>query len=861
MKLVLLTYILLIYSFLFGEIVNHNPDPNGEPWISGGLSPLTVEQQKKIDAIPVLLLPESYKNRKSELPYTIDNSLEPYFRGVFNQQGGSCAQASGIGYTYTYEQNSQRGTVANITDNQYPTHYTYNFLNAGSGGNGSWHFDGWDIIEAGGCPNVTDYGGLYPLEIEMPIDSTWTYDELLSYYITNSKLWMNGYEKYETAMNNRVLEQVAMPIGTPEGLEVLKQWFNDHCDNSDAGGIAVFAAGVSYTFERGILGVNSFCPGESVVLKWDESVNHAMTFIGYNDSIRWDYNADGKYTNDIDITGDGIVDMQDWEIGGLKMVNSWGTSWADEGYSWVMYRTLAQNLADGGIYNNIAHSVRTRDSYEPTLKLKTTINYSDRDDIKILAGIANDLDATEPEHTITFPYFNFQGGDSIEMAGNENILEFGLDITQLLSYATSGTEAKFFICVEHRGGGTGVGDITSFSIIDELGNETISSQTDVIIIKDATTYASVNGSAVFDKVTITTTDLPDADPGKEYSYALSAINGTPPYTWDMVIDYTEAENTNSFPTETMDQLTMTNDDDGYAIIDLNFDFPFFGKLHDFIMISTNGSISFGETFEDVRTEIGIRASKTIAPYVTDLMSYPEDGDGIFYSMTDNYVVIRWVTSMWDQPEVNLDFAAKLYSDGNIEFYYGSGFTTGITWGAGISNAIVISSLISDISNTDDPSNMKTSFTIPPYPYGIEFSSNGIFSGITNTEETSWDIMFRVTDDKSISTFKELVFSSTTGIENNGQFIVNNLQLEQNYPNPFNPSTTINFSVLNSEKMSLYIYNIKGERIDVLFDDRKLNAGNYTVNWKAGKEFSSGIYFYGIETESGIKQIKKMTLLK
>ncbi|MCK5760614.1 MAG: T9SS type A sorting domain-containing protein, partial [Candidatus Delongbacteria bacterium] len=790
-----------------------------------------------------------YKNRKEKLPYTVDNSLQPYFRPVFNQQGGSCGQASGVGYTYTYEQNFQRGTSANVTDNQYPTHHTYNFLNGGSGANGSWHFDGWDIIKAGGCPNVTTYGGML-----------WPSED----YEIAFKLWMNGYDKYESAMNNRVLEQVAMPIGTPEGLEVLKQWMNDYCDGSAAGGIAVFAAGVSYTFQRGILGSNSFCSGESVVLKWDEQVNHAMTFVGYNDSIGWDFNADGRFTNDIDINDDGIVNMQDWEQGGLLMVNSWGTGWATGGKSWVLYRTLAQNLADGGIYNNVAHSIRTRESFEPMLKIKTTISYSERNELKITAGIANNLSATEPEHTITFPYFNFQGGDTlaIGMAGDGNIIEFGLDITPLLSYATSDTETKFFLCVKQKQNGPtgGRGNITSFSIVDNLGTEIVSDQTNVSILNGVTTYATVNGSVTFDKATITTTDLPYADPGIEYSHTLVATNGTPPYTWDMLLDYTEEENTNIFPTEIMDQLTMTDDDDGYAIIDLEFEFPFFGKLHDFITISTNGSISFGEAFEDVRNEIDIRGTKTIAPYVTDLMSYPEDGDGIFYYMDDNYVVIRWITSMFDLPEVNLDFATKLYSNGNIEFFYGAGLTAGINWGAGISNGTVISSLISSLSNTNDPSGLKTSFATPPYPYGIELSSDGVFSGIIDIGDTNWDLMFRVTDDKNISAFKELVFTTTTGIENS-EFLIDNFQLEQNYPNPFNPSTTINFSVFNSEEMSLYIYNIKGERIDVVIDNRKLSAGNYTVNWNAGKKYSSGIYFYGIETESGFKQIKKMTLLK
>ncbi|MCK5760243.1 MAG: hypothetical protein KAH33_03050, partial [Candidatus Delongbacteria bacterium] len=102
--------VLVLFSVVSAELINNNPDPDGELWLSGGISPLTVEQQKKVDAIPILLLPEAYKNRKEKLPYAVNNSLQPYFRPVFNQQGGSCGQASGVGYTYTYEQNFQRGT-------------------------------------------------------------------------------------------------------------------------------------------------------------------------------------------------------------------------------------------------------------------------------------------------------------------------------------------------------------------------------------------------------------------------------------------------------------------------------------------------------------------------------------------------------------------------------------------------------------------------------------------------------------------------------------------------------------------------------------------------------------------------------
>jgi hypothetical protein len=49
-----------------------------------------------------------------------------------------------------------------------------------------------------------------------------------------------------------------------------------------------------------------------------------MTYIGYDDSIRFDYNNDGRFTNDIDINGDRVVDMRDWEIGGLDRCEQLG---------------------------------------------------------------------------------------------------------------------------------------------------------------------------------------------------------------------------------------------------------------------------------------------------------------------------------------------------------------------------------------------------------------------------------------------------------------------------------------------------------------------------------------------------------
>ena len=74
-----------------------------------------------------------------------------------------------------------------------------------------------------------------------------------------------------------------------------------------------------------------------------------MTFVGYNDNIKYDINEDGYFTNDEDTNGDGIIDMLDWEIGALKIANSWGGKWPtqnDSGYIYFPYRLLPKKVYD-----------------------------------------------------------------------------------------------------------------------------------------------------------------------------------------------------------------------------------------------------------------------------------------------------------------------------------------------------------------------------------------------------------------------------------------------------------------------------------------------------------------------------------
>jgi hypothetical protein len=87
----------------------------------------------------------------------------------------------------------------------------------------------------------------------------------------------------------------------------------------------------------------------------------------------------------------------------------------------------------------------------------------------------------------------------------------------------------------------------------------------------------------------------------------------------------------------------------------------------------------------------------------------------------------------------------------------------------------------------------------------------------------------------------------------------------NYPNPFNPSTTIRFDLAEKTKLSLKVYNMKGQEMMVLVDDKvPLEPGKYKIYWDAktkdGKELQSGHYLYVFKTPK-YRKIKKMTLLK
>jgi hypothetical protein len=89
-------------------------------------------------------------------------------------------------------------------------------------------------------------------------------------------------------------------------------------------------------------------------------------------------------------------------------------------------------------------------------------------------------------------------------------------------------------------------------------------------------------------------------------------------------------------------------------------------------------------------------------------------------------------------------------------------------------------------------------------------------------------------------------------------------LSQNYPNPFNPTTTIDFTVKELAPVSVKIYNVRGQLVRTLANDRFEPGVTHQLEWNgrndAGQSVSSGVYFYKLVTKN-FTQTKKMVLLK
>lgn len=82
----------------------------------------------------------------------------------------------------------------------------------------------------------------------------------------------------------------------------------------------------------------------------------------------------------------------------------------------------------------------------------------------------------------------------------------------------------------------------------------------------------------------------------------------------------------------------------------------------------------------------------------------------------------------------------------------------------------------------------------------------------------------------------------------------------NFPNPFNPSTTLSYTVAQTDHIRLTVYDLLGREVANLVDE-VVSAGDHQVRWLAdSRTVSAGVYFARLEA-SGSTSVHRMILTR
>lgn len=417
---------------------------------------LSTEQQKLRNAIPEWT-PQS--RNIEELPSSIDNSLWKFFPAVFNQgANNSCSQASGVRYAYTYEacRILDRDAKASA-ENTFAYHYTWNYLNEGKN-EGSHPYLGYELMKTCGAMSLADMN-----------------DESAA---TSATTWATGYDKYLKAMKYSVAGYEKFSLKNRSGIDRLRQYLYNHGTTGQKGGIVTFSYYTQNWGEKTYSGVSN-TGIKYIITKAGYDGPHALTIVGYDDSVEYDFN------------GNGVID--DIEKGAFIFVNSWGTYWGDNGKCYIPYSIFLTPVAEGGMRDLDAEACMVIPKIEePKLVFKIKITYNRRNELYFKLGVNDGMDKNIPDASTTTisSIMNLQGG-AYPMRGDASATEFktievALNYSEYYNHFKKYTDPKFFLTIR-RTAASGVGEIVNFSVVDLVsGKEYLGEQTGVSLTRGET---------------------------------------------------------------------------------------------------------------------------------------------------------------------------------------------------------------------------------------------------------------------------------------------------------------------------------------------------------------------------------------
>ena len=364
----------------------------------------------------------------SDLPTSVDNSVSEHFPPIFNQIGNSCAQASGIGYIFTYEMNALLNRDASLPENRFSYFFTWNFINGGKN-EGGFSFDGLSLGKDTGIMTESDF----------PRQTT-----------ESSFYWATGFDKYLNAMKYRPTEFNYIYVTDEESIEEVKQYLYNKGVEGGKGGVLGFSG-----YSDALQGLYSNYSGPSetgydcMMTEYSMDGAHAMTIVGYDDTVEF-------------------VKEGQTHKGAFIVVNSYGTWWGDEGRFYLPYHFFLTDR-EPSVLSHEFTGCRCME-YTPQVVFCVRVSYDSRNDLAFTMGVADKPYATTPTLTLQPVIAVNQGGDHPmqgEYVDNGNTIELAFDFTEAVERYAGYSEPKYFLTVTRSElGKLGSGTLDAFSVID-----------------------------------------------------------------------------------------------------------------------------------------------------------------------------------------------------------------------------------------------------------------------------------------------------------------------------------------------------------------------------------------------------------
>ncbi|MDP4120205.1 MAG: dockerin type I domain-containing protein [Bacillota bacterium] len=322
----------------------------------------------------------------TNLPTSVDLSQDKYFPPIGSQgEIGSCASWASTYYQFTYQvARLNNWDAKNDATKRFSPRWTYNFCNYNSDQTkhdncGSFFRDNYTILKYQGAARFTEFPPTeYPNNIDTE-NKTWCLDTSVMRNALKTRI--SDFKEYNFADSS-----VNTPITSYDDTDL-----NQIKTFLATGNVLTFCTDF-YTWDYKTLSNNEI----GCIKVYDDNSQwdgHALTIVGYDDTISYDLN------------GDGIIEP--YEKGAFKIANSWGSEYyKNNGFVWLMYdalnkvsNTSVQQVANReAAFDNYSYNYIQVQNYTPQLIGDITLSQTSRNEINLSSGMS-DVASTLPTTT------------------------------------------------------------------------------------------------------------------------------------------------------------------------------------------------------------------------------------------------------------------------------------------------------------------------------------------------------------------------------------------------------------------------------------------------------------------------------